>query len=52
VDNAALICCSRENMVLATRIFDEVADELSTGIGLTDDDLESIGGVVEVIDKF
>ena len=66
-DDAALVCSSRENMVLAARTFDEVATEygltlsvpktklLVAGIGLTDDDLAPLklsGGVVEVVEYF
>ena len=66
-DDAALMCSCSEDMVLAARMFDEVASELGltlsvpktkllvTGIGLTDDDLAPLdlhGGVVEVVDEF
>jgi len=65
--NADLACSSREDVVLAARIFDEVTGGLGltlsvpktkllvTRIGLTDGDLvplELDGIVVEVVDKF
>ena len=64
-DDAALVRSCRENMMLAARIFDEVATEnawsylktklLVTGIGLNDDGLAPLqldGGVVKVVKQF
>ena len=66
-DNAALVCSCRENMVLAARMFDEIATEcvltlsvpktklLVAGLGLTTDVLAPLdlnGGVVEVVEHF
>ena len=66
-DDAALVCSCREDVVLAARIFDEVATEngltlsvpktrlLVAGLGLTIDDLAPLeldGGVVEVVEQF
>ena len=67
VDDAALVCSCRENMVLAARMFDKVAGEsgltlsvpktklLVAGTGLTSDDLAPLEldeGVVDVVDQF
>ena len=67
VDDAALVCSCREDMVLAASMFDEVATEygltlsvsktklLVAGLGLTNDDLAPLelnGGVVEVVEHF
>ena len=66
-DDATLVCSCTEDMVLAARIFYEVATEngfiqsvpktklLVAGIGLTNDDLASLeldGGLVEVVEQF
>ena len=66
-DDAALVCSCREDVMLAARIFDEVATEngltlnvpktklLVAGFGLTIDDLAPLeldGGVVEVVEQF
>ena len=66
-DDAALVCSCIEDVVLAARIFDEVATEngltlnvsktklLVAGLGLTIDDLAPLeldGGVVEVVEQF
>ena len=66
-DNTALVCSCREDVVLAARIFDEIATEngltlsvpktklLVAGIVLTNDDLAPLeldGGVVGVVEQF
>ena len=66
-DAAALVCSCREDVVLAARIFDEIATEngltlsvpktrlLVAGLGFTIDDLAPLeldGGVVEVVEQF
>ena len=67
VDDTALVCSCREDMVLAARTFDEIATKygltlsvpktklLVAGLGLANDDLAPLelnGGVVEVVNQF